>query len=733
MNKNFVRGLLLMSASAYLAPAAAVTFEYGGAEFNWNNKLTAGAAWRTGKRDVGKIGKLNVPGQQNLCSDGVGGGDDCISLSGDPEPNLRLVNARGGFFAALTDDGNLNYDRGDLVSAVIKLNTQLNVTWKDFVLKLNYIGFYDDRNYTLDVTHVNTQYQPASEGRTDSVQNRAGLKGEFREAFLLYNFEVAERSFSLSVGNQRVRWGEANLHLFNTLDAINPLDAILPLQPGFNLNELAVPTGMVLLSGDIIENFSFEALYQYDWDTTRVQPSGTFFSSTDPAGIDKYRPVLSLGQFPEDPNGQYVPGNPFRLFSSSIRSAALSENGTPPSDDGQYGVRLSYYAPDLNDGTEFSLYYLNYHSRVPYFSILGSNETCLRRAAIPGSFVAALAACGGTFNGVLAPIKNPANEPLPVETTLLFDYPEDIQMFGVSMNTTALGWSVSGEYSYRPNLPAQILISDVFYAGFQPAFATQDIPLNPLGIQVPDGPLAGTVQMLLDGIIGGAFPGVSVDTIIPGAETFIPSVLTRYRGRTIASGNEYGPGDYVKGYERLNVGQFVVNALKLFPSTFGADDVTFLAEFGFTHVIDMPKKGDLYFQGAIEHTHPSPGADCTGFDEDTDCTSAKVTARVNPTQQKDDFADNFAAGIRFLVQFNYSNFMNSGVNIKPTLLWMEDIYGIAPFPVQNYVEGNRWVVPGFQFEIGQALNGTLLYQYYDGADNAIQDRDNISVSLTYNF
>lgn len=45
------------------------------------------------------------------------------------------------------------------------------------------------------------------------------------------------------------------------------------------------------------------------------------------------------------------------------------------------------------------------------------------------------------------------------------------------------------------------------------------------------------------------------------------------------------------------------------------------------------------------------------------------------------------------------------------MLWFEDIYGTTIFPAQNYVEGNRWMVGGFQYEIGQAFNGTLLYQY----------------------
>ena len=758
MLKNLARAGVATAGLLLLLPEArALSFEYSGAEFQWTNKLTAGAAWRMEGRDVGKIGKLNVPGQQFTCSNsttdnpgdiqGTNNGlydDDCISLFGDPAPNLRLKHARGGYFAALMDDGNLNYDNGDLVSSLIKINSQLGATWGDWTIKLNYVGFYDDTNYNLNTTHTNTNYQKGRERRGSSVQGRSGLKGEFREAFILRNFEIGERGFSVAVGNQRVRWGEANLHLFNTADAINPLDAILALQPGFNLNELAVPTGMVLFTADIIPNVSAELIYQYDWDTTRVQPSGTFFSSADPAGIDTYRPVLSLGQFPEDPDNEYIPALPFRALSSSTRNAPVFENGRPAKDSGQFGVRVNWYAENLNDGTEFGLYALNYHSRVPYFSIIEAQATCLRTLPqVPGLFnpITALAGCG-TFNpyvqggpqgGAL-----PQFDPLPINTsTLLLDYPEDIRMFGLSFNTTALGWSVSGEYTYRPNLPAQVLISDVFYAGYQQAFAQGDVGLSQqtLGQAIALSGIVNPQLTALQQALLGALPPTPqvVGPILPGAETFIPSFLTRYRGRTIANNNEYQPGEYVKGYERLKVGQFVINALKLFPSTFGADDVTFLAEFGFTHIIDMPEEGDIYFQGTLEHTHPSPGADCTGFPDGTVCTDPKVVARINPTQQKDDFAEDFAAGVRFLLQFNYSNFLNSGVNVKPTLLWFEDIYGTTIFPVQNYVEGNRWIIPGFQFEIGQALNGTILYQYFDGADNVLQDRDNLSVSLTYNF
>ena len=39
-----------------------------------------------------------------------------------------------------------------------------------------------------------------------------------------------------------------------------------------------------------------------------------------------------------------------------------------PSDSGQYGFNLKYFAPDFNNGTEFGLFFLNYHSRLPLIS-----------------------------------------------------------------------------------------------------------------------------------------------------------------------------------------------------------------------------------------------------------------------------------------------------------------------------------------------------------------------------
>src|SRR3546814_15801286 len=72
------------------------------------------------ERDYRLIGKTNVPGQQDLCSK-----DSCISLTGDPEPNQRLVDARGAYGGVNGDNGDINYSQYDLVAASSRLSSDL--------------------------------------------------------------------------------------------------------------------------------------------------------------------------------------------------------------------------------------------------------------------------------------------------------------------------------------------------------------------------------------------------------------------------------------------------------------------------------------------------------------------------------------------------------------------------------------------------------------------------------
>jgi hypothetical protein len=768
-----------VSAIALLAaaPAFALDFEFGeNATLKMVNKVTIGAGIRTQDYNAGDLGILNVPDQFDLCQL-----DDCVSFSNQQAPNRRLLDARGGFFLHAADDGDMNYDGGDLYTGISKLNADWTLNWGEWTFKTNFVGYYDTvnkdftvrRNNTVQCTGANPSETctttnangedtyilgPAERARSQEVEDRLAVRAELREYFITRNFTFGNYEIFASLGNQRLRWGEANLTLLNTLDVINPQDAVLARQPGLALNELNLPVGMFTIGSDVLDGVSVDAWYQYDWEPVRPEPAGSLFSNlSDVAGGGEYA-VVGLGQYPEDPDAYWFSMGTTGLISNSHRTIFVpDERFGAPEDGGQYGLRVKWYLPDFNNGTELGFYYTNYHSRLPYASVIASQDSCMRNVTTMSQ---AAITCNGFNaasnrgqNATLAPERcDPrgcdlaaylGREPLPIDTMGLFlDFPEDIQMFGLSFNTTLGGWSLAGEYAYRPNVPAQLLLSDVVFAALQPAVPRTDVPFNSLTGVPPGANLetaARITELLVSDFPNSNDPADSTAAVIPGASTIFPCYVCEYRGydNSSAAGNDIVAGQVIRGYERIKLGQFSLTALQLFSTNpFGSDDLLFVYEVGFQHVIDMPKAdptpgaGGLFFQGSGDQSHPSQGADCTGDAEfGTTCT----TLRINPTRQREGFATDFAWGMRTLIQLNYSNLFDAGLTMKPTLLAFWDVNGIAPAPQQNFVEGNRWLVPGLFFEYGADWSGSIIYQYFAGKYSMLGDRDNVSASITYAF
>lgn len=784
MSRKAVSFWTLLPALALSAPALALEYELGdGIQFKMLNKITFGAGIRTQGPHADALGKLNSPGQQELCK-----ADDCLSFNVgagsdgfDPEPNQRLVDASGGYFLHAQDDGDMNYDRWDPITGITKFSGDWTLNWGEWTFKTNFTGFYDvvnagfttRRNNTVRCTGANPSRlctgvpndlnAPDSyllgedfRDRTGEVESRLAVRGEFREWFATRTFALGDYEVFATLGSQRLRWGEANLTLFNTLDLINPQDAVLTRQPGLALNELNLPTPLINVGADLVEGLTIDGWYQLQWQPVRPEPAGSFFSNlTDAAGGGSYA-VIAEGQYPEDPDGLWFSEGVTGFISNSHRTVFLpDEEFGAPRDDGQFGLRAKWFLPNFNNGTELGFYFANYHSRLPYASVIATPDSCLRDSE---DFANAINDCEG-FNAAsnrgqaepLAPARcDPRvcdadylrREPLPIDRLGVFlDYPEDIQMYGFSFNTTAGGWSFAGEYAYRPNLPAQVLLSDVVFAGLQPAIGRVQLPFTGAGAFVPDPvnapATAARFAALLQDFAAAGDPGAS-NAALPAAETIFPSYLAAYRGYdngTPASHpNDIDGGQYIPGYERLKVGQFALTALQLFSTNpFASDDLLAVFEVGFTHVVDMPKKGELYFQGAGDISHPSPGADGTGGAGQPGCTANGCEGRINPTQQTQGFADEFSWGLRSLIQLNYSNLFDIGLTVKPTVLAFWDVDGISPSPMQNYVEGSRWIVPALFFEYDAAITGTLIYQYFAGSRNALADRDNLTASITYAF
>jgi hypothetical protein len=691
------------------AEAGALDFEYGGINFDLKTRASLGATMRMQDRNPGLIGKLNIEGQQGLCRP-----DNCVSLTGDPSANQRLVDAQGSFFGHLRDDGNLNYDKHDIVAALGKLDADLKVTWGDWFLRVRGLGYYDPINTDFDNRHTNTYFQPATTPRDTDVERYFAMGAQLRDAFVQYSFQVGDRAGAVSVGQQTVRWGESGLLAINSVSEINPPNAVLLHTPGTEIGELFQPVPLALFAIDLFRNVTAEVVYQFGWVPVKVDARGSYFSDLDTFGDrDGDDLPISQGQFEEDPDGLPQFSGLLGLISDkSVVGRILPSADGYPSDGGQYGARLSYFADWFNDGTEVSLYFFNYHSRYPYLSMYAAQDSCSRDSTP----LTALLDCG-----LQAPIGQPlfSEEALTIHTVrALVDYPEDIQMYGISFNTTIGGWSLAGEYSFRPNVPLQVGLTDVAFAALQPTFPRHDLPIGTSA--VPGlGPL---LQQL----------GLDVDVItLPGARAAVPDYLSVYRGRDNNDpNNDINGGEFIPGYERMNVGQLDLTLLQAFSNVLWADQIILIGEAGFTQVFDMPPLSQLQFEGgSYRNTHHSPGADGTGQPN-----GQPDTRSFNPTQQNEGFADDFAWGLRSLIRGEYNDVV-FGWTFMPTIIAMWDVKGIAPYPLQNFVEGRKDLVVGTEVKITPDFTATVLYQWFlgGGLDNTRLDRDNLSMSVSYTF
>lgn len=512
----YTTGLMLL---ALFSPNVwAFNFSVGPVDMRLNNRFTLGTALRLEERDERLLAKLNVPGQERLCVE-----DNCMSLQGDPAPNRRLINARGGYNVN-GDDGNLNYEQYDFTQAGLQYQPEFTAFWGDVAVRVTGIGYYDYINSNFDTFNQNTLLQPRNVDRRQDLEDDLGKEVRLLDAFVTFPVNLFGNKIELSVGQQRLRWGESSFLVFSSLNQINPQSARLLAFPGQEIKNAFLPVGMVIADFGLSANFRFNAFYQYDWEPVEPDVAGSFLSTSDVAGAGNgpTNITLGIGQFPEDPNRQFVQPGLTSLLTSSTRTPYLEDESFGyPKEGGQFGLRVNYFAEWLNGGTELSAYGMNYHSRLPYLSVLAADRSCLRdinnvdaggvAAILPGllaalpdvldpvadqtAFAQAAIACGG-FNGSANVLSGGAlddllsqvsgvpeigQEALPIDTIRPFlDYPEDIHLFGISGTTNVGNWSVAGEVAFSPNQPVQVATRDVVFAALQPAFPEEDvgIPIN---------------------------------------------------------------------------------------------------------------------------------------------------------------------------------------------------------------------------------------------------------------
>lgn len=468
---NFYKKPIAASVAAALmvlsAPAAhAANFQLGDFDISFDSTFSLGSSWRVENRDwSANVAKANNP--QN----GFDFSNFHAAFNANPA-NSDLWDGRGSY-STNGDLGNLNYDAGEAFSTIVKGTHELDIRKDNIGVFVRGMYFYDIEMSDNDRAWTNPTSGVRSDPCRDSTAEEQLCKDvRLLDAFIYGDFDIGEMPFSVRIGQQVISWGESTL-IAHGVSELNPIDIARLRSPGSEIKEAFIPFGAVWASLGVTENFNIEAFYQYDWEKTVLPAPGSYFSTNDFAGDGGHFANVQLG-FSGNPDmdldhvlaGLNGLGDMLRSGDPALAAAAQAgylayptkvtlkradgDSIVRPDNGGQYGLRLSWYLPELND-TEISLYHMNYHSRRPLFAGVTANFST---EAI-GSDLAFIAQNQIT-------IDNYAD--LQAFSKVQLAYPEDIKLYAMSFNTTVGTTAVAGEVSYRQDEPLQIDDVEVLFA-----------------------------------------------------------------------------------------------------------------------------------------------------------------------------------------------------------------------------------------------------------------------------
>jgi hypothetical protein len=298
------------------------------------------------------------------------------------------------------DDGSQNFDQWSMINNRLSVIADIDLNYKkSFGLFVRPRAFYD---FTYMGSNdnaspgTNNNFVAGAIDKTDEfadeTQDAHGNKAEILDAFVYAGFEVGDGHFvDVRAGRQVIQWGESLFVGGGVASAMAYLDVTSATAPGTEVKEILLPTGAASIQMDLTDSITFGAFYQWEWEKHRLNESGCYFSDDD--FVDEAGNVFLF----DHPVYGVIP----------LMSRGVDQH---PDEQGQYGVSAMYRAGWLAE-TEFGLYYLNYHEKLPVFNPDLAN---------------------GTYN-------------------LL--YGEDVKLFGLSVSTLVGSTNISGEFSLRQDFP----------------------------------------------------------------------------------------------------------------------------------------------------------------------------------------------------------------------------------------------------------------------------------------
>ncbi len=391
--------LAALAAAFACLPAHAVrSTTDAGTELDFSSTISFGLQVRLKNPSKQGLGNDNgglVPTGAALGSLINGAGNDASA-----NPDFNFLNA---------DDGNLNYRKGDIVSAALKGTHEFGLKTTDGWRALA------RATWVADARAGHTRRTELSDDAKDIATRNATLLDAWVSKDLKL---VGDRTATVRLGNQVISWGE-DIFIIGGINQINAFDLRKLHTPGTQVKEILRPAPMLSLNAGLADGVSAEAYYQFRWNAFRFDPVGTFFSTAD---------VVGAGQRPA-----YIPSSlltPFGLCSAPTPCGDIGAGIQPgvnvlpfegdklPPKGHQYGLALRFKPKSLD--TEFGLYYERYHDKLPFTTLFTDPNN--------PAYANANVIAAGYYN----------------------EYGRDKDLFGASFNSKLGPVAVGGELSYRP-------------------------------------------------------------------------------------------------------------------------------------------------------------------------------------------------------------------------------------------------------------------------------------------
>jgi hypothetical protein len=412
-----------------------------------------------------------------------------------------------------------------------------------------------------------------------------------------------------------------------------------------------------------------------------------------------------------------------------------------PPDSGQYGANVKFFLPNLGQGTQIGLYFLNYTSRLPVLDVNTGTQAGLGNAfgainAIGGAaqalaaglpFAAAVAtgaavgqsraaAAGGNLSALAAQqyatigantLLAGGNVTQQAQNIATYEYgktqgyyeefPQDIKMIGASFNgeIKSTGTAIQGEVAFRHNVPLQLDDVELLYASLTPFES-------------------GIAGLLSNG------------QVVPH-----PGTCPKNSPTPISDCNQfgvYGLGQTIRGWELKNTWHGAFTATQTFANVLGASQAVLIGEAAADYIPGLENK----YTGGPEGfglRYDGPGTNLSG-----NPNLGGYPEYPNNVEPGSAFPDKFSWGYVLAGRLEYANLI-AAWDILPHATWSQDVKGVSPGPGGNFVQGRHAATVGVGADLQKTWDLDVSYTRFGGAGqyNLLNDRSFVAASIKFSF